>query len=101
MSRERSVSPPRSSNRTRGFLASGFPTGFTTCSRHGVFPPQVSQSRHTKLAEHRFHAERPDAPRGHLVASDEEVADTVVEVRLDGLVRDAVRAWTEVASPAA
>ena len=74
----RPVSPPRSSNRTCGFPASGFPTGFTTYSRHGVFPPQVSQSRHTKLAEHRFHAERPDASRGHLMTPDQEVSHTVI-----------------------
>jgi hypothetical protein len=30
VSREQPVSPPRSSNRTCGFPASGFPTGFTT-----------------------------------------------------------------------
>jgi hypothetical protein len=36
--------PPRSSNRPCGFPASGFPIGLTTYSRHGVFPPQVSQA---------------------------------------------------------
>ena len=60
VSRERSVSPPRSSNRTCGFPASGFPTGFMTGSRHGAAPSQMPQSRHTKVAEHRLHTERPE-----------------------------------------
>src|ERR1700680_4626243 len=50
-------------NRTCGFPASGFPTGFMTGSRHDALPSQVSQSRHTKLAEYRILAERPDASR--------------------------------------
>jgi len=36
VSREQPVSPPRSSNRTCGFPASGFPTGFTTA--HDMTP---------------------------------------------------------------
>ena len=99
MLREQSVSPPRSSNRTCGFPASGFPTGFTTGSRHGAFPPQMSQSRHTKFAEHRFHAERPDAARGHLVTPDQEVTHTVIQMGLDHAVRGVVGSGTEVAAP--
>src|SRR5271154_6162574 len=90
------VSLPRSSNRTCGFPASGFPTGFATDSREEADTAASAHSVHAEFAEDRFHAEGSDASRGHLVASDEEVSDTVVEVRLDRLVRNAVRAWTEV-----
>ena len=64
----RPVSPPRSSNRTGGFPASGFPTGVTSGSRHNTTPSAMAQSRHTELAEHRLHRERPDrtSPRPHL-----------------------------------
>jgi len=67
VSRERSVSPPGSSNRRCGFPASGFPTGFMTGSRQDALPSQVSQvsqvsrvsqSRHTKIAENRLLADR-------------------------------------------
>jgi hypothetical protein len=99
VSRERSVSPPRSSNRTCGFPASGFPTGFMTGSRHGVFSSRMSQSRHTKIAEHRFHAERPDASRGHLMTPDEKVTHAVIQVGLDHAVRDVVGSGTKLIAP--
>src|ERR1039458_5110626 len=70
-----------------------------TYSRHGAFPPQMSQSRHTKLAEHRFHAERPDAPRWHLMTPDQKVTHTVIQVGFDYPVRDVVGSGTEVATP--
>jgi len=65
--RRRSVSRPRSSNRTCGFPASGFPTGFIprhTAGRH-MHPAQL---KHAELAEHRFGAEAAGAARGHRVA---------------------------------
>jgi hypothetical protein len=96
---KRPVSPPRSSNRTCGFPASGFPTGFMTGSRHGAFPSQVSQSRHTKIAEHRFHAERPDASRRHLVTPDQEVTHAVIQMGLDNAIRDVVGSRAEVTAP--
>jgi hypothetical protein len=99
VSPERPVSPPRSSNRTCGFPASGFPTGFVTGSRHDALPPQVSQPRHTKIAEHRFLAERPDASRGHLVAPDEEVTHAVIQMGLERAIRDVVGSGTEVTAP--
>jgi hypothetical protein len=99
LSCERSVSPPRSSNRTCGFPASGFPTSFMTGSRHDAFPPQVSQSRHAKIAEHRLLAERPDASRRHLVAPDEEVTHAVIQVGFDRAVRDVMGSRTEVTAP--
>src|SRR3954451_19866592 len=86
-------------NRTCGFPASGFPTGFTTGSRHDAFPSQMSQSRHTKIAEHRFHAERPDASRRHLMAPDKKVTHAVIQMGLDRAVRDVVGSRTEVAAP--
>src|SRR5271167_4347193 len=95
----RPVSPPRSSNRTCGFPASGFPTGFMVDSRHDVLPPAMTQPRHTKFAEHRVHRERPDASRRHLVTSNQEVADAVIDVCLDRPVREVMRPWAEVAAP--
>ena len=95
MPRERSASPPRSSNRTCGFPASGFPTGFVTGSRHDALPSQMSQSRHTKIAEHRFHAERSDASRGHLAAPDQEVAHAVIQMGLDHAIRDVMGSGAE------
>src|SRR5277367_6402578 len=95
----RPVSPPRSSNRTCGFPASGFPTGFTTGSRQDALPPTLTQPRHPKRAKHCCHCERPDASRRHLVAPDEEVAYAIIDVRLDRPVRDVMRPWAEVAAP--
>jgi hypothetical protein len=73
VSLSRPVSPPRSSNRTCGFPASGFPTGFTTVSRRNALPPTVSPSWHAKFAEHRCHRQPPNSPRGHLMVPGEEV----------------------------
>jgi len=99
VSRERSVSPPRSSNRTCGFPASGFPTGFMTGSRHDAFPSRMAQPWHTKIAEHRLHAERPDASRRHLMAPDQKVTHAVIQMGLDRTVRDVMGSGTEVAAP--
>src|SRR5476649_1385742 len=95
----RSVSPPRSSNRTCGFPASGFPTGFMTGSRHDALSPAMAQPGHSESAKHCILRERPGASRGHLVASNERVTHAVVDVRLDHPVRDVMRPWAEVAAP--
>ena len=49
----RPVSHPRSSNRTCGLPASGFPTGFTADSRTGL---QLGSTnlQYSEFAEHRF-----------------------------------------------
>ncbi len=95
----RPVSPPRSSNRTCGSPASGFPTGFVAGSRHDARSPAMAQSRDTKRPEDSLPCERPDASRGHLVASDEEVAHTVIKMGLDQPVRGVVGARAEVSAP--
>ena len=70
-----------------------------TGSRHGALSPQMSQPRDTKIAEHRFHAERPDASRRHPVAPDEKVTRAVIQMSLDRAVRDVVGSRAEVAAP--
>ena len=62
----RPVSQPRSSNRTCGFPASGFPTGFTAGSRTGCVkrPPQAI---HAQGTVHLLHRKQACALRGHLV----------------------------------
>src|SRR5271166_1254561 len=85
--RKQFVSPPRSSNRTCGFPASGFPTGFVTGSRRGVRIATHPWAQHAKRAVHRVHADLPAAARRQLVAPGEEVAHAVIQVRLDHPVR--------------
>jgi hypothetical protein len=48
--RERSVSPPRSSNRTCGFPASGFPTGFIAGIRRSVATSVIRVPFHLGIA---------------------------------------------------
>src|SRR6516162_1041892 len=96
-----SVSLPRSSNRTCGFAASGFPTGLATGSREDARLAAMAHSKHAEFAEDRFPAERSDAARGHLVASDEEIAHAVIDMSVDDAVRSIMRAGAEVAAPAA
>ena len=93
------VEPQGHTVRTCGFPASGFQTGFMTGSRHGALPPQVSQPRHAKIAEHRVLAERPDAARRHLVTPDEEVTHAVIQMGLDHAIRNVAGSRTEVAAP--
>jgi hypothetical protein len=85
-------------NRTCGFPASGFPTGFVTGSRQDALPSAMAQSRHTKLTEDCSHRERSCAC-GYLVASGEKVTHAVIDVCLDNPVRDVMRPWAEVATP--
>jgi hypothetical protein len=62
----RPVSQPRSSNRTCGFPASGFPTDFIADSRTGVTCPAL-QPEQPQFPEDRLPAELAGALRGHLV----------------------------------
>jgi hypothetical protein len=95
----RPVSPPRSSNRTCGFPASGFPTGFAAVSGRSAFPPTVAQPRHAKFAEHCGHRKRPNCLRGQFKAPSEEVTHAVVGIGFDRPIRDIMRAGAEVAAP--
>jgi hypothetical protein len=88
VSPERSVSSPRSSNRTCGFPASGFPTGFMAGSRHDACSAAHAQAQHAECAEHRVRANLPAAVRRQLVTPNEEAAHAVVQVCLDRPVRD-------------
>ena len=61
--RQRSVSRPRSSNRTCGFPASGFPTGFTRGTRRG--PSAVCVAKQWAMADAPSNTDRrPSSPRG-------------------------------------
>ncbi len=80
--RHRSVSSPRSSNRTCGFPASGSPTGFT--SRPTAWSKvHADEVQHAKLPEHDLGREAPRSAPLHLATMDEEVAHAVVDMVVD------------------
>src|SRR5580698_10893636 len=95
----RPVSPPRSSNRTCGFPASGFPTGFMTGSRRGVRIAAQMRVQHTECAEHHASADMPAAVRRQLVAPDEKASHVVMQMRHDHSVGGVVGPRAEVAAP--
>src|SRR6266511_3831883 len=84
--RRRSVSHPRSSNRTCRFPASGSPTGFTV--------------RHTAFSIDHFVGESTSAASRYLVPSCEEVAHTLIDVVVDTSEYRPMRPIGEVARPA-
>ena len=90
MPHKRSVSPPRSSNRTCGFPASGSPTGFMAGSRRCARIAAHARAQHAERAEHRIHADLPAAARRQLAAPGEKVAHAVIQMRLDLPVRGIV-----------
>jgi hypothetical protein len=93
------VSHPRSSNRTCGSPASGFPTGFTL--RHTpcrIFPR--SGQNNSKFAEYPFRRKLLDASRTHLMPTDQESSHAVVNVALHSTIRNLRRAVTEIGTPA-
>ncbi len=76
------VSPPRSSNRTCGFPASGSPTGFT--SRPTAWSKvHADEVQDAKLPEHNLGWEALRASPLNLATMDEEVADAVVGIVVD------------------
>ncbi len=78
----RSVSPPRSSNRTCRFPASGSPTGFT--SRPTAWSKRhADEVQDAKLPEHDLGWQAPRASPLHLATIDEGVAHTDVDIVVD------------------
>src|ERR1700733_650556 len=71
----RPVSQPRSSNRTCGFPASGFPTGFVADSRTG-FTQRTPKSENTQLSEDSLHRILMGTLRGYLVSPSQEMPYT-------------------------
>src|SRR5437879_6042783 len=80
--KRRPVSHPRSSNRTCGFPASGFPTGFTVDSRTR---PQLylTELENSQLAEDNVVRKPPGAARRHLVTPPQEMPYAIRNVMID------------------
>ena len=73
--RQRPVSRPRSSNRTCGFPASGFPTGFI-CKAHGGAQVHASKAQHAERTEDTDRRENRLVPRAAPCAADAGSART-------------------------
>src|ERR1035437_3423263 len=72
----RPVSHPRSSNRTCGFAASGFPSDFIAGSRARA-PKLIPQPEHTQLAVNPLRRKLTGALRLHLVSLPQEMPHAV------------------------
>ena len=93
-----SVSHPRSSNRTCGSPASGFPTGFS--SRHTLDGRSYRPWQHyPKFSEHSFRRIPTDASRTHLMPFNQKTSDAVVNVPLHRPIRNHRRAIAKVRAP--
>src|SRR3954447_9260596 len=88
------VSLPRSSNRTCGFPASGFPTEFIV--RHTA----VIQGQNAEIAINRAMGKSSGSAVWYLMPPTEEVSDAPADVVIDGLVCLGPRAVAEVFGPA-
>src|SRR3954470_21723511 len=86
--------PPRSSNRTCGFPASGFPTEFIV--RHTA----VIQGQNAEFAINRAMGKSSGSAVWYLMPPTEEVSDAPADVVIDGLVCLGPRAVAEVFGPA-
>src|ERR1700692_2948762 len=91
----RPVSHPRSSNRTCGFPASGFPTGFV------VRRTSVVQCQNPKPPEDQITREAFDSTTRHLVPPSEEVSDAFAVIMVNRSVCPAACAMAEVGRPTA
>src|SRR5712691_7327812 len=80
--KRRPVSHPRSSNRTCGFPASGFPTGFTVDSRtrSQLYLTELEQSQ---LAENNIVRVPSGAVRRHFVTLPQEMPHAIRNVMID------------------
>src|SRR5882724_1885815 len=97
--RQRSVSHPRSSNRTCPIKASGFPTGFTADSRTRLRLGSA-EVQYPQLAKHRFDAETVGAARWHLVTPPQEMPYALINVVVNRVVRRYPGSVAEVRRPA-
>src|ERR1019366_1164820 len=86
------------SNRTCGFPASGFPTGFVVGSRTRSHWPL--QADHAQRTIHPFLRELADAVRRHLVAPSQKMPHLVIHMLINRPVCLARRPASEVISPA-
>ena len=92
-------SQPRSSNRTCGFPASGFPTAFIADSRSSGAqrpPKPVNSQRPVRL----FHRKRASALRRHLVPPSQEMPCPLFRVFVDRPIRPRRAPQSEVCFPA-
>ncbi len=94
------VSPPRSSNRTCRFPASGFPAGFTsTLSAVGL--TILGQAMDAQLPEDRSMAEANSASRLHFVPPCEKAPHVLYDMPVERAMRLPAGSVAEVAVPAA
>src|SRR5438309_8712346 len=89
------VSLPRSSNRTCGFPASGFPTGFT------VRRTTVVQRQNPELPKDHVTGKSSGPATGNLMPPAEEVPNALADVVVNRPVCPAPRSITEVGRPTA
>jgi hypothetical protein len=97
--RQRSVSTPRSSNRTRRFPATGFPTGFIV--GHTSPKMHASKAQHAKILEDIVVRELARASALHLVPSGEEVSNAFIDIVVDRPVGLQPSAIAKVRGPSA
>jgi len=91
---QRSVSHPRSSNRTCEFPASGFPTGFV------VRLTAVIQRQKFEVSINHFRGEPLRSAVWYLMSPLEEASDAFANQMIDGFVGPASRSIAEVPGPA-
>ena len=98
--RLRPVSPPRSSNRTCRFPASGFPAGFTSMLSAVGLTIQ-DQAMDAQFPEDRFMAEASSASRWHFVPPCKKAPHVLYDVSVERTMRLPAGSVAEVAVPAA
>src|SRR5262244_3441643 len=97
--KRRPVSHPRSSNRTCGLPASGFPTDFTADSRTR-FQLGSTNLHYPQFAEHRVFGEAVGAAIMHLVAPPQEMPYALINVMTNRPIRRCPGSIAEVRRPA-
>src|SRR5438309_2006305 len=89
------VSLPRSSNRTCGFPASGFPTGFI------VRPTTVVQRQNPEPPKDQIAGEAFGSAAGYLMPPSEEMSDASADVVINRFVCPAACSIAEIGRPTA
>ena len=97
--RQRPVSHPRSSNRTRRSPASGSPTGFTAWHTT-VHRVQAFEAQQAALSIDDITGEAFSPAPCHFVPSDEEVAHALIDVSVNTTECRSTRPVAEVVRPA-
>lgn len=96
--RKRSVSPPRSSNRTCGATASGFPTGLVVRPTGRRSLP-ATKTQHAQFLGDVLSGDLARATSLQLVPFAQEVADAVMDMSVNGFVGRCSGAVAEVRRP--